>query len=408
MSIATVTNASLLQAGHDLTTGNGRLAARVRAVPPSGLRRFFDIAATMDDVISLSIGEPNFVTPEVILQAGIASLQRGQTQYTSNSGVYALRAALADYLYRLYGVAYDPETEILITVGSSEALYLAATAILDPGDEVIIPQPSYVAYPAEVVFTGATPVPVVTRFAEGFRVTPTALAAAITPRTKALLLGYPCNPTGATLDREALLAIAGVVERHDLLVISDEIYDRLTYNGPHTCFSSLPGMKARTILLGGLSKSHAMTGWRLGWVCAPADLLAGMRKIHQYTIMSAPTPAQMAAIAALTDPRAEEAVEAMRQSYDRRRRLLVAGLRSLGLPTLEPEGAFYAFPSIAPSGMDDTAFAETLLQEEHVAVIPGSAFGAGGAGHVRCCYAAAEEKIAIALERMARFLRRHG
>lgn len=408
MSIATVTTASLLQAGHDPTVGNGRLAARVRAVPPSGLRRFFDIAATMDDVISLSIGEPNFVTPEVILQAGIASLQRGQTQYTSNSGVYALRAALSDYLHRLYGVAYDPDDEILITVGSSEALYLAVTAILDPGDEVIIPQPSYVAYPAEVVFTGATPVPVVTRFEEAFRVTPAAIAAAITPRTKALLLGYPCNPTGATLGRDDLLAIAEVVKRHDLLVISDEIYDRLTYNGPHTCFSSLPGMKERTILLGGLSKSHAMTGWRLGWVCAPPDLLAGMRKIHQYTIMSAPTPAQMAAIAALTDPRAEEAVEAMRQSYNRRRRLLVEGLRSIGLPTPEPEGAFYAFPSITPSGMDDNTFAETLLVEEHVAVIPGSAFGVGGAGHVRCCYAAAEDKIETALERMARFLRRHG
>lgn len=385
-----------------------RISRRVAAVPPSGLRRFFDIAATMDDVISLSIGEPDFTTPQVILQAGIDSLLRGQTQYTSNSGIYALRAALSDYLYRLYGVAYDPETEILITVGSSEALYLAATALLDPGDEVIVPEPSYVAYPAEVAFTGAVQVPVATFVADDFRVTAAEIAAAITPATKAVLLGYPSNPTGAALDREDMLGIAQLAEERDLIVIADEIYDRLTYVGEHTCFASLPGMKERTILLGGLSKSHAMTGWRLGWVCAPADLLAAMRKIHQYTIMSAPTAAQVAAIAALTDPRAEEAVEAMRQSYDERRRLIVAGLNNIGLPTFTPRGAFYAFPSIRASGMDENDFAETLLQEEHVAVIPGSAFGAAGAGHVRCCYAQRQDKIEIALDRMAAFVRRHG
>ncbi len=385
-----------------------RISPRVAAVPPSGLRRFFDIAATMDDVISLSIGEPDFTTPQVILQAGIDSLQRGQTQYTSNSGIYALRAALSDYLHRLYGVAYDPETEILITVGSSEALYLTTVALLDVGDEVIVPQPSYVAYPAEVAFTGAVSVPVATFVEDDFRVTAAEIAAAITPATKALLLGYPCNPTGAALDRADMLGIAQLAAGRDLLVIADEIYDRLTYVGEHTCFASLPGMKERTILLGGLSKSHAMTGWRLGWACAPADILAAMRKVHQYTIMSAPTVAQVAAITALTDPRAEEAVATMRQSYDERRRLIVDGLNSIGLPTFTPRGAFYAFPSIRASGLDDNTFAETLLQEEHVAVIPGSAFGAAGAGYVRCCYAQRKDKIEVALDRMAAFVRRHG
>ncbi len=407
MTLATLSDIVIAKGGTNSAVLN-RISQRVAAVPPSGLRRFFDIAATMDDVISLSIGEPDFVTPDIILQAGIASLQRGQTQYTSNSGIYELRAALSDYLYRLYGVAYDPDTEILITVGSSEALYLAATAILDPGDEVIVPQPSYVAYPAEVAFSGAVQIPVATFVEDDFRVTPTEIAAAITPRTKALLIGYPSNPTGAALDRAEMLGIARLAEERDLIVISDEIYDRLTYVGEHTCFASLPGMKERTILLGGLSKSHAMTGWRLGWVCAPADLLAGMRKIHQYTIMSAPTSAQVAAIVALTDPRAEEAVETMRQSYDERRRLIVAGLNSIGLPTFTPRGAFYAFPSIAASGLDDNTFAEALLQEEHVAVIPGSAFGAAGAGYVRCCYAQRKDKIEIALDHMAHFLRRHG
>lgn len=407
--MTTVSPAAVAGGNSDHLPGSrSRVSRRVAAVPPSGLRRFFDIAATMDDVISLSIGEPDFTTPQVILQAGIESLRRGQTQYTSNSGIVALRVALSDYLQRLYGVAYDPETEILITVGSSEALYLTAVALLDTGDEVIVPEPSYVAYPAEIAFTGGVQVPIATFVEDDFRVTAAEIAAAITPATKALVIGYPCNPTGATLDREDMVGIARLVEERDLLVIADEIYNRLVYAGQHICFASLPGMKDRTILLGGLSKSHAMTGWRLGWVCAPADILAAMRKVHQYTIMSAPTTAQVAAITALTDPRAEEAVETMRQSYDERRRLIVAGLNSIGLPTFTPRGAFYAFPSIRASGMDDNSFAETLLQEEHVAVIPGSAFGAAGAGHVRCCYAQSKDKIEIAIERMAAFVRRHG
>jgi aminotransferase len=394
-------------AANGIGASRDRISKRVAAVPPSGLRRFFDIAASMENVISLSIGEPDFTTPDVILQAGISSLQRGQTQYTSNSGIYELRVALAEYLHRRYGVTYDPETEILITVGSSEGLYLAAVATLDPGDEVIIPQPSYVAYPAEVAFTGAVQVPIATRVEHDFRVTAAEIEAAVTPQSRALLIGYPCNPTGAGLDHQELLEIAYVADEHNLTVISDEIYERLVYGYEHTCFSSLPGMKDRTILLGGLSKSHAMTGWRLGWACAPTDLLSAMRKVHQYTIMSAPTTAQAAAIAALTDPRAEEAVEQMRQSYAERRRLIVDGLNSIGLPTFEPRGAFYAFPSIKHTGMDDTTFCERLLEEESIAVIPGSAFGVGGEGHFRCCYANSTEKIEIALERMGRFVRRY-
>lgn len=383
-----------------------RISQRVADVPPSGIRRFFDIAATMKDVISLGIGEPDFVTPPVILQAGIRSLERGETHYTSNSGTLELRRALADHLQRLYGVSYDPETELLITVGVSEALYLALTAIVDPGDEVIVPEPCFVAYTAEVAFAGGTPVVVDTKMEDDFQVTGAQVEAVITPRTKAILIGYPNNPTGAVMTRERLLEIAQVAQKHDLLVISDEIYDRLVYGISHTCFASLPGMWERTILLGGFSKDYAMTGWRIGYAAAPADLLGAMRKVHQYTIMSAPTMSQAAALEALRH--GESAVQEMVAEYDRRRRLIVSGLNSLGLPTFEPRGAFYAFPRIADSGMDDNEFAERLLREEKVAVVPGSAFGRAGAGFVRCCYATAYEKIEEALERIGRFMRRHG
>ncbi|MCS6845096.1 MAG: aminotransferase class I/II-fold pyridoxal phosphate-dependent enzyme [Caldilineales bacterium] len=387
----------------------GRISARVEQVPASGIRKFFDIAASMPEVISLGIGEPDFVTPDVIREAGIASLQRGETKYTSNSGTIELRRALAAKLEQLYGVSYNPDNELLITVGVSEALYLALNAILDPGDEVIVPQPSFVAYPAEVILAGGVVAPVPTWFEQDFQVTAAEIEAAVTPRTKALLIGYPNNPTGAVLSRQRLLEIAQVAERHDLLVISDEIYDRLVYGDhQHVCFSSLPGMKDRTILLGGMSKNYAMTGWRIGYAAAPPDLLGAMRKIHQYTIMSAPTTGQAAALAALTDPRAEEAVLAMRASYDRRRRLIVDGLNSIGLTCFEPQGAFYAFPNITASGMDEETFAWTLLEEEKVAVVPGSAFGEAGKGFVRCSYATSLEKIEQALERMHRFLRRHG
>ncbi len=386
-----------------------RISRRIAAVPPSGIRKFFDIAATMPDVISLSIGEPDFVTPAVIREAGIASLRRGETRYTSNSGIRELRQAVVAKWAQLYGVSYDPENECLITVGGSEALYLALTAILNPDDEVIVPEPCFVSYEAEVIFAGGIPVPLATRVETDFQITAAQIEAAITPATKALLLNYPNNPTGAVLDRPRMEEIAAVVSRHNLLVISDEIYDRLVYgDGRHITFSSLPGMRDRTIIIGGFSKDYAMTGWRLGFALGPADILAAMRKVHQYTIMSAPTTAQVAAIAALTDPAAEEAVQAMVASYDRRRKLLLEGLNSIGLAAFEPRGAFYAFPDIRISGMTSDQFAWKLLEEEHVAVVPGPAFGLGGEGYVRMCYATAQDQIEEALERMRRFVRRHG
>jgi aminotransferase len=360
----------------------------------------------MPDVISLGIGEPDFVTPPHILEAGIRSLQRGETHYTSNSGTIELREAIARDLERRYGVHYDPETEILITVGVSEGLYLAANAFIDPGDEVLVPQPCFVAYTAEVMLAGGVPVPIATRVEDRFQVTPEQVVQAITSRTKAILLGYPNNPTGAVMSRENMLAVGEVAKHYDLLVISDELYDRLVYGVEHVCVPALPGMWERTVLLGGFSKNYAMTGWRIGYAAAPAELLAPLRKIHQYTIMSAPTMGQAAALAALSD--SEDCIQQMVAEYDRRRRLIVDGLNSIGMPCFEPQGAFYAFPSVVQSGMTDTEFAERLLMEEKVAVIPGSAFGAGGAGYVRCSYATAYEKIEIALERMARFVRRHG
>ncbi len=382
------------------------VAAKIRRVPPSGIRRFFDIAATMDDVISLGIGEPDFATPPNIVQAGIASLEKGETHYTSNSGILELRAALADHLEKLYGVRYDPETELLITVGVSEALYLAFAATVEPVDEVIVPEPCFVSYNPEVVFAGGTPVNVQTRVQNDFQLLASQVEEVITDKTKALLLGYPNNPTGAVMSRERLLEVAQVAEKHDLLVISDEIYDRLVYGVEHTCFASLPGMRQRTILLGGFSKAYAMTGWRIGYAAAPAEVLAAMRKVHQYTIMSAPTTAQFAALEALKS--GEEAVQEMRARYDRRRRLIVDGLNSIGLACFEPKGAFYAFPSIEITGMSDEEFSERLIVEEKVACVPGSAFGQSGAGHVRCSYATAYEQIEQALERLARFAQRHG
>jgi aminotransferase len=382
------------------------ISHRVSSIPPSGIRKYFDIAASMKDVISLGIGEPDFVTPAPILNAGIASLQRGETGYTSNSGTIELRRALAAHYEKLYGVRYQPEDEILISVGVSEAMYAVMTSILDDGDEVIVPQPCFVAYTAEVALAGGVPVPIATRVENEFMVTGAEIEACITPRTKAILIGYPSNPTGAVMTRERLMEVAQVAQKHDLLVISDEIYDRLVYGVAHTCFSSLPGMQERTIVLGGFSKDYAMTGWRIGYMLGPADLVAAARKVHQYTIMSAPTTGQVAAVVALEQ--GDEYVERMRVEYDRRRRLIVGGLNSLGLDCFEPRGAFYAFPSIRKSGMSEDAFCDALLQEEQVACIPGSAFGAGGEGFVRMAYATSYEKIERALERMQRFMQRHG
>lgn len=381
-------------------------SAKVRAVPPSGIRRFFDIIATMDDVISLGIGEPDFVTPNHIVRAGIHSLESGQTAYTSNSGLGELRELLAVHLKRLYGVEYDPETELLITVGVSEALSIALIATVDPGDEVIVPEPCFVSYRPGVVFAGGTPVTVATVFEDDFQLTAARVESAITPRTKAILMGYPNNPTGAVMTRECLAEIGELAQRHDLLVYSDEIYDRLVYGVEHTCFASLPGMRERTVLLGGFSKSYAMTGWRVGYVAAPAEVAREIRKVHQYAIMCAPTPSQYAAIQALKQ--GEPDVQRMRADYDGRRQVIVKGLNAIGLACFEPRGAFYAFPSIKCTAMSSDEFSERLLREEKVAVVPGNAFGDPGMGFVRCCYAASMEDIEEALVRMGRFVEKYG
>ena len=382
------------------------LAERVASLKPSGIRKFFDIVATMKDVISLGIGEPDFSTPEPIMQAGMHSLQRGETHYTSNAGVLELRQELAGHLQRLYGVVYDPLSEIVITVGVSEALYLALTAILEPGEEVLIPTPCFVAYQAEVILAGGVPVEIPSRVEDNFQPNLEALSAAVTPRTKAILVGYPNNPTGAVASRETLQEVLNIAERHDLIVISDEIYDQLVYDWQHISFASLPGAWDRTLTLGGFSKDYAMTGWRIGFAAAPADILNGLLRIHQYTIMSAPTMAQSAALEALRS--GKPYVEQMVAEYDRRRRLIVSGLNRLGLPTFEPRGAFYAFPNTLVTGMDEETFSTRLLEEERVAVVPGSAFGAGGEGFVRCSYATAYEKIEEALHRLERFVSRYG
>ncbi len=384
-----------------------RLSKRVAGLKPSGIRKFFDIVATMKDVISLGIGEPDFTTPKPILDAGIRSLQNGETHYTSNHGKVELRQGIADNLQKLYNVKYDAAREVVATVGVSEALYLTFTAILEPGDEVIIPTPCFVSYQAEVILAGGVPIEIPARLENEFTIDPDDIRKAITPRTKVIFIGYPSNPTGAVAPREIMLEIGKIAEQYNLIVVSDEIYDRLVYDFDHVCFPALDeSLRRRTILLGGFSKAYAMTGWRIGYACGPEDIIQGMVRIHQYTIMSAPTTAQDAAIEALKS--GEPHVQEMVTEYDRRRRLLVAGLNRLGLSTFEPRGAFYTFPNIKASGMDDETFAETLLREEGVAVVPGNAFGPGGEGFVRACYATEYSKIEEAIHRMERFMSRHG
>jgi len=379
------------------------LAQRMEGLKPSPIRKFFDIVATMKDVISLGIGEPDFDTPQSIIRAGVRSLEAGQTHYTSNVGILELRKALSAHLDLHYKVSYDP-ADVVITVGGSEALYLACTALIDPGDEVIIPTPCFVAYQAEVHLAGGVPVEVPCRMENNFEVDPKDVAAAITPKTKAILLGYPSNPTGAVATRETLLEIGRLAEEHDLIVFSDEIYDRLVYGFSHVCFPSLPGMWDRTILLGGFSKDYAMTGWRIGYAAGPHHLMQGLLRIHQYTVMCAGTTAQVAALEAILH--GEEDVQLMRAEYDRRRKLIVAGMNQIGLRTFEPRGAFYAFPQVSLTGLDAETFANRLLQEESVALIPGGGFGAGGDGFVRCSYATNYEKIEEALRRIERFVNR--
>lgn len=382
------------------------IAERARMVPPSGIRKFFDIIATMEDVISLGLGEPDFVTPDQIRRAGIRSPERGETHYSSNSGMLELREELAKHLAKRYEVEYDPETEILITVGVSEALHISLLALVDPGDEVIVPEPCFVSYKPGIIFAGGVPVVLETRCEDGFQIAPQEIEAAIIPRTKGLLIGYPNNPTGAVMPRDLLIEMAQIAEGHGLVVFSDEIYDRLVYGIEHTCFASLPGMRDRTVLLGGFSKAYAMTGWRIGYVAGNGEIIDAIGKLHQYAIMCAPTTAQVAAIEALRN--GEEAVQAMVQEYDKRRRVIVKGLNDLGLSCFEPRGAFYAFPSIARTGLSSDQFSERLLFEEKVAVVPGTAFGACGEGFVRCSYATSLEAIEEALRRIERFVHRYG
>ena len=378
-----------------------RVAEKVRQIKGPGIREFFDIAQSMEGAISLGVGEPDFVTPWSVREAGIFSLEKGYTSYTSNWGLLELREALSDKIYKEDGVYYEPEGEILITTGVSEAFDLVIRALVNPGDEVILHEPSYVSYKSCTVFAGGTPVCVDTGVGDEFKLRADKLEEEVTERTKAIILSYPNNPTGATLGRKDLEELADVVNEHDLLVISDEIYGKLTYEGKHVCFSSLNGMQDRTILLNGFSKAYAMTGWRLGYAAGNKEIIEAMMKIHQYIMLCAPITAQMAAMEAL---RCDEEVERMVSEYNRRRRLIVNGLRDIGLSCFEPKGAFYAFPSIETTWLTSEEFARRLLMEEKVVVIPGSVFGACGEGFIRCSYAVSQYGIKGALERIGKFL----
>ncbi len=381
-----------------------RISPTVNAVPPSGIRRFFDIAAEMKGVISLGVGEPDFITPWHIRESCVHGLHKGYTAYTSNYGLLELREEIARTIYNNYNVTYDPRKEALVTVGVSEALDLAIRAVLSPGDEVLIPEPCYVSYKACVLLAGGKPVPVPTDMAHEFRVTVDQLEKLISPRTKALLIGYPNNPTGAIMPKAELEAIARFATKHDLIVISDEIYADLTYHGTHTCFASLPDMRERTILLNGFSKAYAMTGWRIGYALSNPDFIAAMNKIHQYTMLCAPITAQIGAIEALRH--GKDKMEKMVAEYNSRRQLMLNGLRSMGISCFEPKGAFYIFPSIKETGLTSLQFAEELLKTEKVAVVPGDAFGDSGEGFIRCSYASSISNLSAALERIGRFVSR--
>ena len=381
------------------------ISPHIAEMAPSGIRKFFDIVAEMKDAISLGVGEPDFVTPWAIREAGIYALERGQTHYTSNAGLKELRQELCRYTHRTYGVDYA-EDEVLITVGGSEAIDLLVRAVISNGDEVLIPEPSFVCYKPCVTMAGGVPVPIVTEEKDEFRLTPEALAAKITDRTKLLVLPFPNNPTGAIMEREHLEAIADVIRDRDILVLSDEIYGALTYKGEHVPFAAVEGMKERTVTINGFSKAFAMTGWRLGYAMGPKALIKAMLKIHQYAIMCAPTTSQYAAVEALRS--CDDDVAAMRDEYNLRRRVMVKGFRDMGLSCFEPLGAFYVFPNISSLGMTSEEFATRLLQEEKVAVVPGTAFGDSGEGFVRCSYAYGIKSIETALQRIGNFVERHG
>ena len=380
------------------------IAERIGRVPVSGLHKFFGIAASMPDVISLGVGEPDFSTPAPVTEAAFRALNEKPIGYTANSGLLELREAVAAHLEKLYAVSYNPTNEILITVGVSEALKCVFSAICDDGDEIIVPNPCFVAYEPEIVFAGGIPVAVECSAENNFEPTTEAIRRAITPKTKAIFLGFPNNPTGAVLSKENAIEIAALAAEHDLLIISDEIYDRLVYDTEHVCFPALSDAKERTVLLGGFSKDYAMTGWRVGYICANSELLAAFSKIHQYNVMSAPTVSQFAALAALRI--GEPFVLEMQAEYNRRRKFLVSSLNEIGLRCFEPKGAFYAFPSVAVTGLTGDEFADKLLIEEQVAVIAGSSFGIGGENHIRLAYCKSFEQIEIAVEKIARFVGR--
>ena len=379
------------------------VASTVKAMPPSGIRKFFDLVNEMEGAISLGVGEPDFVTPWHIREACIYSLESGMTSYTSNKGMPELRDRISEQMKREAGLEYDPVEEILITTGVSEAVDLAFRATLNPGDEVIVPEPCYVAYVPDIVLAGGVPVTVTTRLSDLFKVRPEEISRALTRRSKALILSYPNNPTGAIMSREDLEELADVVVENDLMVVSDEVYGKLTYSGRHVSFAQLEGMQDRTIVLNGLSKSHAMTGWRVGFALGNSALVSAMTKVHQYTMLCAPVMAQVAALEALQ--KGEDGMLAMKHEYDLRRRLFVSGLNRIGLDCFEPQGAFYAFPSVKETGLTSEAFAEELLKKQKVAVVPGNVFGAGGEGFLRCSYATSREELIEALDRMETFLK---
>jgi aminotransferase len=379
-----------------------RGSARAREIPPSGIRKFFDLLLTMEEVISLGVGEPDFETPWNVAEAGIYGIEQGHTTYTSNKGLLPLRQLVARDLQSRYGISYDPEDEIVITTGVSEAADIAIRALVDPGDEVLVAEPSYVSYGPCATLAGGKPVPVACLEKDGFRLTPGALMEKVTRKSRVLVMNFPNNPTGGVMEREAIDAIADVVVDHDLLVISDEVYSELTYEGTHVAVASHPELRDRTVTMNGFSKAYSMTGWRVGYLCAPKEIAELALKIHQYVMLCAPTMGQLAAVEALRN--GEEEKNAMVREYRQRRNLFVEGLNRIGLPCHLPKGAFYAFPSVAGTGLSDQEFAERLLTEQQVAVVPGSVFGPSGKDHLRCAYAVSREDLATALRRMEAFL----
>ncbi|MEK3725080.1 MULTISPECIES: aminotransferase class I/II-fold pyridoxal phosphate-dependent enzyme [Paenibacillus] len=383
---------------------SGYLAPLVRDIPPSGIRKFFDLVSASKDIISLGVGEPDFSTPWHIREAAVYSLERGNTKYTPNAGLYELREAISEYLYDSFQVPYEPSDEVLVTVGGSEAIDLALRALVVPGDEILIAEPSYISYSPIVRISGGVPIGIETFAKDDFKLKPEAVKARITPKTKILIVSYPSNPTGGIMSYEDWVPIAKIAEEHDLIVISDEIYAELTFEQNHVSFASLPGMRDRTILVSGFSKAFAMTGWRMGYACGHSDIIKAMLKIHQYTVMCAPAMGQVAALEALRNGMEEK--DRMVESYNQRRRLVVHSFREIGVQCHEPQGAFYAFPSISSTGLSSDEFAQRLLHEAKVAVVPGDVFGLGGEGFIRCSYAYSVNQLIEAIDRIGNFVRK--